>query len=86
MKQTPFARILRSIFETRDDEISCSECFDQISDYVDREIADEVVTKQMLLVRQHLDQCRVCREEYETLLDLARLEAPQDISPQDSTQ
>ncbi len=72
MNQSKFERIIRSIHETREDEISCSECFDHLSTYVDLEIAGADAAKQMPYVKQHLNQCRVCREEYETLFDLAR--------------
>ncbi|MDE3090381.1 MAG: hypothetical protein KGJ80_13450 [Chloroflexota bacterium] len=75
MNQSRFERIIRSIHDTRDDEILCSDCFDHLSDYVDLEIGGGDAPKQMPRVRQHLIQCRVCREEYETLLDLARQDA-----------
>jgi predicted anti-sigma-YlaC factor YlaD len=80
MKQSKFERIMRNVYETRDEEISCTECFDQVSDYVDLEIAGEDAAQKMPRAKQHFDQCRVCREEYETLLDLARLEAAKDDS------
>ncbi|MGH2521771.1 MAG: anti-sigma factor family protein [Anaerolineales bacterium] len=66
---------LRQIEATQDEELSCSECFDQISEYVDLELASQPAPERLPQLRQHLDQCRVCREEYEVLRDLARLEA-----------
>ncbi len=75
MNQPRFERILRSIYGTRDDEILCSECFDGLSDYVDLEIAGADASTQMPRLQQHLNQCRVCREEHETLLGLARMDA-----------
>ena len=87
MKRAQFERWVRQISETRDEEISCTECFDLISRYVDLEIAGEAAESKLPHLRHHLDQCRVCREEYEILRDLARLEAGGDIpSPQDSRQ
>ena len=71
MKQSKFERVLRSLVNTREEEISCTECFDQVSDYVDLQVAGEDVAKKMPLTKQHLEQCRVCREEYETLFELA---------------
>jgi predicted anti-sigma-YlaC factor YlaD len=38
------------------------------------ELAGENAAIQMPQLRQHLDQCPACREEYETLRDLRRLE------------
>jgi predicted anti-sigma-YlaC factor YlaD len=42
--------------------------------FVDLELAGEAAESRLPQVRHHLDQCRVCREEYEILRDLARLE------------
>ncbi len=75
MKQSQFDRWVQQIHETQDEEISCSECFDLTSQYVDLEIAGVVAGDKLARVRQHLDQCRACYEEYEVLRDLARQEA-----------
>ncbi len=75
MKRSQFERWVRQIYETEEEEISCSECFDLVSQYVDRELAGEAAQEQLPHLKQHLDQCRACREEYEALRDLARLEA-----------
>jgi hypothetical protein len=69
-----FDRLLQHIAATEDEEISCTECFDLVPQYVDLEIAGQVADK-LPRLRQHLNQCGVCREEYETLRDLVRLEA-----------
>ncbi len=66
---------LWQIYQTEEEEISCSECLDLVSDYVDLEIAGEAAQEKLPHLKQHLDQCRVCLEEYEVLRDLARLEA-----------
>lgn len=68
-------RLLRSIADTDDDEIACVECFDLVSQYVDLEVAGMVSDQTLPRLTQHLQQCGVCREEYEVLRDLARLEA-----------
>ena len=74
MDQSKFKRIIRSIRETQEEENLCSECFDHLSTYVDLEAAGGDAAEQMPRVKQHLSQCRVCREEYETLLDLVQQE------------
>jgi hypothetical protein len=70
-----FDSLLRHIWATEEEEISCAECFDLVPQYVDREIAGLAADKKLSRLRQHLNQCGVCREEYEALHDLARLEA-----------
>ena len=75
MTVADFDGLLRHIRETVDEEISCTECFELVPGYVDLEIASQAGETTMPRLRQHLDRCAVCREEYETLRDLARLEA-----------
>jgi predicted anti-sigma-YlaC factor YlaD len=75
---------LRQIEATQDDELSCSECFEQLSDYVDLELAGAPAAERLPRLRQHLVQCGVCREEYEVLRDLARLEAGGDLPSADA--
>lgn len=69
-----FVRWLKNIYETQDEEISCTECFDLVSRFVELEVSGENAAAKMPQVKQHVDQCRACRDEYETLRDLARLE------------
>lgn len=75
MERPALRRLLRNIAETDDDEISCAECFDLVSQYVDLEVAGTVSEQTLPRLKQHLQQCGVCREEYEILKDLVRLEA-----------
>ncbi|HET6597992.1 MAG TPA: hypothetical protein VFG81_20370 [Anaerolineales bacterium] len=74
MKHERFERWLQNIYETQDVEISCTQCFDLISGFVEAEISSQKVAAQLLHVKQHLDQCRACREEYEVLRDLILIE------------
>jgi hypothetical protein len=74
VKKDRFERWLQNIYNTRDEEISCSECFDLVSHYVDVELSGEDAARKMPQLKLHLNQCAACREEYETLRDLARLE------------
>ncbi len=76
MKNLDLERWLRQIYTTEEEELSCSDCFDLISEYVDRELDHATLDAQMQRVRQHLGQCRVCQEEYEVLHDLASQEPP----------
>ena len=74
MNHSRFKNWLRNIRETRDEEISCTDCFELVSHFVELEINDQDAVAKLPQLKQHLDQCRACREEYETLRDLLRLE------------
>jgi hypothetical protein len=70
-----FERLLRLTAGTKERELSCTECFDLLPQYVDLEVAGAAADRALPLFPQHLEQCTVCREEYETVRELARLEA-----------
>jgi hypothetical protein len=78
MKRERFEIWLRNIYETHEVEISCTECFDLVSRFVEVEVSGRDVVAELPQVKQHLDQCRACREEYEILRDLRRLEEDGD--------
>ncbi len=75
MKMSKLERALEQICDTKEKELDCADCFEQVSEYVERELAGEAVAERMPGIKHHLAHCKVCNEEYETLRDLARLEA-----------
>ena len=74
MERSRFENWLRNIYETRDEELSCTECFDLVSHFVELEASGENAAAKMPQLKQHLEQCRACHDEYETLRDLRHLE------------
>ena len=83
MKRDRFERWLQNIYRTQEEEISCSECFDSVSHFVELEISGEEAARKLPRVKQHLEQCRACREEYEALRDLRQLEEDGDLPSAD---
>jgi hypothetical protein len=49
-------------------EMPCSEVFAKLDEYVEREARGESAARLMPLLREHLDLCSECCEEYEALL------------------
>ena len=74
MNRERFDAWLRNIYDTQDVEISCTECFDLVSRFVELETSDRDAAAELPLVKQHLEQCRACLDEYEMLRALARFE------------
>lgn len=69
-------KLVRNIASTRAEELDCGGCFDQLETFVEKELAGVDVAQAMPKVRQHLDQCNGCCEQYEALLEaLSGLEA-----------
>ena len=62
-----FLRVLES---AEKEEISCNELYEKLDEYVEREVDRKDVAKLMPVIRDHLDMCPECCEEYEALLDV----------------
>jgi len=65
-------KMLQSVAMTRDHEISCDDVFALLDEFVEAVKRGENVLLLMPLVRQHLDMCPDCREEYEALLRMVQ--------------
>jgi hypothetical protein len=53
-------------------EVGCDECFERLDVYVDLELAGRDPDEALPGMRAHFEGCAACREEYESLLELAR--------------
>ena len=80
MEPSAVRRLLKSIAETEEHEISCTECFATVSRYVELGSAG-LTDASFAPLRQHLAQCGVCREEYEVLRALVHLDADDHTRP-----
>ncbi len=65
-------KMIRAIMETREEEIGCDECFEQLDLFVETKLSGLDAATAMPLVQDHLDKCGDCREEFEALLTALR--------------
>ena len=61
---------LRVLEQVREEELSCKEIHAKLDEYVELKIKKEDAAHIMPLIREHLDLCPECCEEYEALLDI----------------
>jgi hypothetical protein len=59
---------LRVLEEVRTEELTCDEIYSKLDEYVERQADQKDAALLMPLIREHLDICPECCEEYETLL------------------
>lgn len=59
---------LEAICATRDRELTCGECWDQVAELAERATAGKPIPEALAAVEQHLEDCGECRQEYEALL------------------
>lgn len=61
-------KLVRSIANTRDEEIGCEECFSEVDRFVELELTGKNASEALPLVKDHLERCQNCHEEYKALL------------------
>lgn len=61
---------LRVLDKVRKEETTCNEVFAQLDEYVEKEVHGEDAARLMPLLREHLDICSQCCDEYEALLNV----------------
>lgn len=60
--------MVKGILSTREDEIGCDKCFEELDRFVDLHLDGKRPEELMPLVEDHLNRCRDCKEEFEALL------------------
>jgi hypothetical protein len=66
--------LLRRVLGPSGPEVTCQECFELLDEYVDLEFAGQDADRRLPGMREHLQGCRACYEDHESLRDLVRLE------------
>lgn len=60
-------RLLRSLANIEPDEIGCDTCFEVVDRFVELELEGKDAEEALPLVKDHLNRCEACREEYRAL-------------------
>jgi len=61
-------KMMNSIKSTREEELTCGHCYDELDRFIEIKLSGKNAEEAMPLVKEHLDRCAACREEYEFLL------------------
>jgi hypothetical protein len=62
--------LIRSLENTQEEELSCDDVFALIDQYAEAHMRGEDAARLMPLLKQHLDICHECFEEYDALVDV----------------
>ena len=62
--------IMRVLDTMPEEGLSCEDLYSKLDEYVDREVDQKDAAQIMPIIREHLDVCPECCEEYEALLDV----------------
>jgi len=61
-------QLLRSLANSNEDELSCNEVYDLLDQYAESHLRGEDAERLMPLLKEHLDICHECCDEYEALI------------------
>lgn len=67
MNLTSLQQVLQAVIQTEPEEIGCKECFAELDRFVELMRAGKPAEEIMPLVKEHLERCGDCREEYRAL-------------------
>jgi hypothetical protein len=62
---------LRGLLGPEGPEIGCEECFERLDEYVDAGLRGRDADTEVPGMRAHLEGCPACREEYDSLREIA---------------
>ncbi len=72
LKRDDVVKLVRVVAETREVEIGCDECFEQLDSFAELALSGVEASSVMPLVSDHLDKCEDCRSKFEALLTALR--------------
>jgi hypothetical protein len=72
LKRDDVVKLVRLVAETREIEIGCDECFEQLDSFAEAELSRVDTSAAMPLVRDHLDKCADCHSTFEALRTAVR--------------
>ncbi|HUX22945.1 MAG TPA: hypothetical protein VMW69_17035 [Spirochaetia bacterium] len=72
MNARMLGQFVEMVMSSREDEISCDECGERLSEFAELTLAGKSASDAIPLVEDHLKRCMECREEFEALLEALR--------------
>ena len=73
-----FLRVLEKVGA---DDMNCDEVFEQLDEYVEKEVDGKDAERLMPLLREHLDMCSHCCDEYEALMKIIEKSSGEEKVP-----
>jgi len=62
-------RLLQMIRQTRETELTCPECLDELDRYTQRTLDDTPIEGLLQRVREHLEACPCCDRQFQLVLE-----------------
>ena len=69
---------MKRLLGSAEPELLCDECFEKLDEYVELELHGKQADALIPGMRAHLQGCRACHEDYESLRELVRIDEAND--------
>ena len=81
LSDAAFVKLIKCLEDTHENACSCQEAYELLDEYVELVATDEQAAQLMPLVKNHMDICPDCHQEFEILLDILKSEyLPPDVT------
>lgn len=61
--------LLSFVASAESDELDCERCFDQMAEFVEKELMGVEIPEAFRKVQRHMNQCACCNDEHNALLE-----------------
>jgi predicted anti-sigma-YlaC factor YlaD len=68
LEEEKLKKMIGAIFHTHANEIDCEKCYHQLDSFAEMVLTGQQLDNALSLIKEHLEKCADCREEFELLL------------------
>ena len=69
LSKDQISTLLSLVADATEDDISCDGCFEHVAQFVETELAGAEMSDSMLLIKNHMQNCPCCTDEYNALME-----------------
>jgi len=69
LSKEQISTLLSLVASATEDQISCDGCFEHVAQFVETELAGAPLDDTMKLIKNHMQNCPCCKDEYNALVE-----------------
>lgn len=69
LSKDQIATLLTLVAGATEDEMSCDDCFAHVAQFVEAELQGATLCESMLKIKNHMQNCPCCKDEYNALME-----------------
>ncbi len=72
LSKQQISTLISLVVNSTPDSLSCDDCLVNVAEFAETELMGTSLCESMLKVKQHLNNCPCCNDEYQSLLEALR--------------